>query len=509
MRNSLNAQEIFQYENGLIYSPQTIKRLNQIADSLNVQYRKCEIRKSWKAFDQTYGFHYYDKDSVRMPQLLKALKDGKSRSYLEELLKVNGSTAETDTLLLIQYDAYEEDSNCYQTYIAQMGYDYIIAEELSFPLGKIKSSKASDGGIWYWEVVKSRYEKKISLSFYYCIKPFKQSFIPQTYNEWINYSQCMVDTTTDVYIKGAKGIGGFYSDEDDCSQDKKTYQKNFELKIEAISGKYFEKEPEEPVMYEGKNKDSLMLYKTDYDKYELQYNEWERKKQIYIKTILDKDTAFFKLASKALKEAKESNCFSFTFVNYIALYYNKSYALDLKRSRYRIGICSMDSSPRSYLSEIASLSADAGRWDVFLRAHLNLINDRVYRNSDNSSAVKYRGLYVRELEALPMDLPKLFPGMMFRINNAPKYHYYNTLVRSAKAMSMTSDSLLFTNQLLTIAKDTSLDVFNRVIFAHVYENLLYYRKLDKINFNTAYDKLIIGIQDLPFFIRQRFIKEEE
>jgi hypothetical protein len=58
-----------------------------------------------------------------------------------------------------------------------------------------------------------------------------------------------------------------------------------------------------------------------------------------------------------------------TFEEYVARYVSAAEALELKRNRRVIGGCSMDNSPRIHAQNIAILSAETTKWEIFLRSH--------------------------------------------------------------------------------------------------------------------------------------------
>src|SRR5215211_5537198 len=60
----------------------------------------------------------------------------------------------------------------------------------------------------------------------------------------------------------------------------------------------------------------------------------------------------------------------------------KAKLLDQMRSTRVVGNCSQDSRPRKHAVNIALLSAETYNWQVFLKAHLDIMNDRFERMSD-------------------------------------------------------------------------------------------------------------------------------
>ena len=87
--------------------------------------------------------------------------------------------------------------------------------------------------------------------------------------------------------------------------------------------------------------------------------------------------------------------------NWTALSKRKQQNLLEKMRKTRVvGTCSMDSRPREHAINIAMLSAETTHWEVFLRAHLDIMNDRFERVSDGSYAWAGRKTYIKELEEL-------------------------------------------------------------------------------------------------------------
>jgi hypothetical protein len=240
------------------------------------------------------------------------------------------------------------------------------------------------------------------------------------------------------------------------------------------------------------------------DDYEIAYSSWEERKVAFYKMKLIKDPEYHLIAKDAWEEATKTNCYSTNFAHNIGIYYDKEKGLDLLRSRKVRGSCSHDNSPRYHLKNIAVLSADAGRWDVFLRAHLDLMNDKISRNSDNSSVQYRRETFIRELEQLPIDLRSIFVGTLLRINNAPKNQYYGSIPRISKAMAVSKDSLFYQNQLMEYISNKKLDPLNRYILARTLENQLRIMNYQEFEEEILFIQIHENLLDLPEFLRSRF-----
>jgi hypothetical protein len=95
----------------------------------------------------------------------------------------------------------------------------------------------------------------------------------------------------------------------------------------------------------------------------------------------------------------------------------KEKLLDEMRSTRVIGRCSQDDSPREHAVNIALLSAETNNWEVFIKAHLDILNDSFDRMSDGSYAWNRRKTYIREIEDLNIDVEDLILGISLRIEN--------------------------------------------------------------------------------------------
>jgi hypothetical protein len=116
------------------------------------------------------------------------------------------------------------------------------------------------------------------------------------------------------------------------------------------------------------------------------------------------------------------------------------------------GLCSEDETPVLNALRAAREAADAGNWSVFIRAHLDLLNDRFLRMSDNSEVAGKRKTYINELEAIGLDVPDLVIGLSLRGGN---------VWRLGRAMTESKDRVLFEQKIQAMIGDRRLDEFNR------------------------------------------------
>ncbi len=186
----------------------------------------------------------------------------------------------------------------------------------------------------------------------------------------------------------------------------------------------------------------------------------------------------------------------------------KQNLLDEMRGTRVIGFCSMDSRPRTHAMNIAVLSAETTNWEVFLRAHLDIMNDRFERMSDGSYAWGRRNTYIRELEELNINVSDLVFGISLRTENPAANHYYGSINRIGRALSETKNAAQIETAILDMIKDPALDDYNRALAYFLFDNYNYYIKDEKEKKeNTA--QLKAAVEALPVYIKSQIKFEEK
>jgi hypothetical protein len=178
------------------------------------------------------------------------------------------------------------------------------------------------------------------------------------------------------------------------------------------------------------------------------------------------------------------------------------------RSTRVTGFCSMDTRPRTHAVNIALVSAEVARWEVFLKAHLDIMNDRFDRVSDGSYAWAERKTYIKELEALDIDVYKLIFGIVLRADNLADNHYYGSIARVGRALSEASDLDKVEEQILGAVKDQQLDVYNRMLFYYLFLNYNHHLE-DTARQEINNKKIKKAIYTLPETIYQELEAKEK
>ncbi len=226
-------------------------------------------------------------------------------------------------------------------------------------------------------------------------------------------------------------------------------------------------------------------------------------KKARLRDSLAHNRKFKKLLAEALAEVKQKNIITDDeFEDYVATYISKAEALELKRNRKVIGGCSMDQSPRYHALNIAKLSAEAVNWQVFLRAHLNIMNDRFERMTDGSYAWGQRKTYIKELEELNIDVLDLLLGISLSIENPVEKHYHGSINRLGRALAETKNRVQFEEKVLSMIKDNELDAYNRMLMHYLFLNYVYYLPERNVRMEDL-AKLEEADKTLPFFISSR------
>lgn len=184
----------------------------------------------------------------------------------------------------------------------------------------------------------------------------------------------------------------------------------------------------------------------------------------------------------------------------------KKKLLDEMRSTQVTGFCSMDSRPREHAVNIALLAAETSSWEVFLKAHLDVMNDRFDRMSDGSYAQEERQTYIKELEELDINVSDLVLGISFRIHNPAKNHYYGSISRVGRALSETKNNKEIESNMLAIICDPKLDDYNRALFYFLFLNYNHHIKDETIKKANA-EKLAIAESSLPSYMKDKLKKE--
>lgn len=306
----------------------------------------------------------------------------------------------------------------------------------------------------YWEGSGNR---KASLTAYYFDTALAAPSIPEKYTRLIQYVDCMVDTSTSIIFPGAKDDRYAYSDFPDCASILNEYVSSL---VDGCPEAY----------------DMSTYDKKSFDEHCEKFDKWRERKAAFIRDSLSGRPEFHKLLREIYLDAKQCGQSTDELEDFVERFISKEASLELKRNRLVVGACSQDRRPRYHAFEIARLSAETMNWEIFLRAHLDILNDNFARNIDASYGQTKRETYIKELEVLNFNVPDLMLGQGLQAQNTAKGHYNGSVARLGRALAESKDSITIESRLLNIIRDRELDLYNRIRAYLIFLNYAYYKK---------------------------------
>ena len=484
--SSAQNEEFTKQSNGLIYNDTTIAQLRRIVDSLSLKFRQCNFTNSFYSVKQATG-NYFSFSSKRK----SIINDIKKGLTYDEIMKKYSPERDT-TGLLITVSQYKDFKGNYVTSISSVnlsrGYGY------SLELGDTSEIKhLLSSGNWLYKTDED------DIYGFYLTSDLISYQLPEKYVALINYSDCLVDTTTDILFENA-GYGYSFVDENPINKRLEAQLKTIDDFIGYLNS--YPGKPEEPVYKRNFSDKERKEYEKAGEKYWAELAKWEELRDKSIRENLSRDEKFTRLLNAAVDTSIKYCIRGAELEQYARDYLPSNKILDLKRTYRVVGSCSMDSRPRQQAQEIALLAAENTRWDIFLRSHLNIMNDRFERVSDGSYAWAGRSTYIKELEVLDINVLDLILGISLRVNNATKFHYYGSISRLGRALAETNYPEVTESRILEIIKDTTLDSYNRVLMYFLFSNYNYYVKdFERRVSNT--EKLRQAIVTLPSYISEK------
>lgn len=422
------------HANGLIYDEQTMDRLGSIVDSLNVRFKTCEPRE-YRSLEQGFATIVLVEKDVREAE--KAMNENMP---LKTFLK-SFPHAKTRQEWIVKF-RYTDYDNRNVTEYATL--PLRTDNRLAIQVGDANTDSKNTG--WIFE------ESGATLASMY-VQDLKSQAIPGQYAELIQYVDCMIDTTAAIYLTKAK--------------DQETRELPADSKIRQYLrfASDFREEPQMPDI----DWDSPFA-EAQYEKYSREYQQWNNARLASIDDKMKGGSFYKKLLVDAMNEALESGTGDEMLEFYVGRYLTPAEELKLKRIRRPVGFCSQDQRPRIHAQQICKLAAETTQWDIFLRAHLDIMNDNFERRSDGTYAWARRGTYLKELEDLDLNTLDLLIGTCLRSTNVSDNHYRGDIGRIGRALSETKKKDELEERLLSMVKDEQLDLYNRLLIAYLFEN---------------------------------------
>ena len=446
--------------NGLMYSDGDIKVLRHLVDSLNLRFKTCDLNQVYYSAPQTrlYSVTFSSK-SDDLLDIKKAIDANTSFNEVTRKFASYVTSLDTTELFICYTDTSERGPVCLEGSPGN-GYSRVY----SFKLDPAKILHQWD----YTYNKKGEYSKEYSISCRYFPSTLHQQAIPEPYARLIQYVDCMIDTNSQVMLA-------------------KEWPDRFDSKISeqmtSINNYVSKKMGKKPL----KNPEYSWQLPT------------EEQVDFAIKN-LKQDLTFIALLNKVADDCIEKNYGNVLWEYLVENCISKEKSLLMKRSRLVVGQCSQDMSPRMHAREIALLAAETHHWDIFLRAHMDIMNDRFERMTDGSYAWDSRKTYLKELEELNLNVVDLMLGMTFRADNVSSNHYYSTVWRTGWALTESREKDRFEEIAFRAMKDQQLDEFNRGLIFLLYKSYLMRLPNDK-EIAEKIGQLKRSANEFPDFIR--------
>jgi hypothetical protein len=458
------------YSNGFIYSDSALGKLRHVVDSLNNGFRQCEGSRTYYSIEQSLGNYVYVKGEA-YADALEDLRRG--ITYKRFKTKYTGKATFDEDLLFIRYPITTYRSRHF-TYLGAV-HSYSETKTYLYE-DSLWIDDHDNMGKWVGKADNNE------LILFYMQQDFASTAISTPYGRLIQYSDCMIDTNSSVYAKGAYRSGGLEDwDSPEVSQAGTalcTYMNQTVKKLRAKP-----------------DSDSLISANAEF---------WENEKSGQLSLVdWNADSTFRKLLINAIDDVSTGKTVGYELENYAEKYIGKAALLKLKRVWIKVGTCSEDQAPRVHAMTIATLAAETYNWEVFLRAHLDILNDRFERVIDGSYAQPGRQTYMGELEALNLNVPEMLLGTCFNMTNPSEGHYFGDLGRIARALSKAKNKQNFETIIMSAIRDTRLDLYNRYGMVSLFKTYVAYTKDKKRKAELKAD-LQRCIETLPHCLSSRF-----
>ncbi|PQJ10912.1 hypothetical protein CJD36_013150 [Flavipsychrobacter stenotrophus] len=447
------AQEFKEYSNGLIYSDTTMKELRFIVDSMNLKYKKCDPWKDYYSVSQAIC----NVVTLDTGDIKGAKRDIENNISFDAFCKKYPKAAVHRQLLVLRAIETDGDNDrIVQFSTIEPGNDY--GPSLSFTDTTLFNKDLKGKWLYKYNTKQKYYREQVEAFFFE--SEFKRTKLADRYARMIQYADCMIDTNSRIFTESARENyrRGWLPAEESKKKKASVLSAGDTLRSYVAA---------HTAMPEKKQ------YKAD-SLYYKAYYRWLYDKDSIVDATLGKNPDFISLLKNAIADAIKIGNSDADLERWAELYDTKSNALQLKRNRIVVGGCSQDSRPRSHALAIARLSAETVNWDIFLRAHLDIMNDRFARVSDGSYAYGRRKTYIRELEQLEFDVNSLMMGISLRIENPSGNHYFGSIGRLGRALAESNKITEIETLMAEMISDRELDDYNRLLIFYLYRNCLYY-----------------------------------
>ena len=426
--------------NGLLYPDAALTMLKHIADSLQVQFQN-QPTATYNAVPQ--GYYVYIAANGRQSVSIKKDIDA-GLGYAE----IRAKYPDLDVL-----DSMYATRSTYTNYKKQKIFA-ISKEEQGSPVGtkihfqvekNINNNNVKSS--WLYTYYTNADSTNQNIEACYITNPVELMPLKSSYARLVHYSEYFIGSNN-VYYDDAKRYDVEFLDEPGAEMVAFLDYANSRLG-----------QPDQG-RYEGDQE------------YYNKWSTWQNDKWLQADKLYAVDNKFKKLLTQAYNNTPKGTTDS-DFEDYIWRYYSKQTALDYKRSRRIFGAPRVSLVPRLHIRDVAVLAAQVANWQVFMCAHLYIIDTDFGYPTTTNDLKTGRHTYVKELETLGINTGDLLIGMCLKINEATESHYYGNINDIGKILYEVKDRQNIAARLLFMIQDPELDIHNRIRMCYVFANYNY------------------------------------
>lgn len=443
-------------ENGLIYSDTAIEKLGLIVDSLDLEFSASESE-VYVSGMQGIGSYFF----IRKENAKEALKNIESGMSFRQLA-AKYPQAEMEPKILVARERQENGGVLQASFMA-------ITLGMLRPSVILKGEEAERALSVTKGWVYSYSEEDDALSAFYFEKEMTCPAIPERYARLAQYTDKLMDPSAAIYFSYAWECTAPYIYIPGPKMEKFRDYLNDKLKRPVY------REPEEKQFVPAVDTLAALTLEADYiDGFYDTYNKWESTRIARVDSLMQQDGRFRMLFEDALDEA--SNHLSVTdeeFEEYTEKYDSKEQALYFKRCRKVISSY-QDHTGRRHMFNIARLAGETTEWEIFLRAHMSIMNERIFHelpefSPDTGKPFYINETYIKELEAINVNVVDFLLGLGLRLEILSD-GYDRSPFRLSKPLAEALDREVALNALLVMIADRDLDDYNRATMYHIYRN---------------------------------------
>jgi hypothetical protein len=466
------------YENGLIYDATTLRTLRHICDSMQERFRAEPPSGPYRSLEQTIG------SFIRLRGTDEALATIERK--MDSGASFDGITGRFQEMMI---DSMREIALAKREWRDRRFRGITYAARLTIdPYDEIDAGRyvSIDDSLtvlpsigWFHTMRYKEPDDSIGeMIALYVATPPRCRQLPERYARLVQFVDFMVDTNTDLKL---------------VNDNDEQMAGSFDDVMDAIHGVIDPPEEHVPAP-------------ASFTEYLKGYEAWIEDRGERMEKAM-RQPAFADKVRSAAKTGISENRSDPDLEFLVEHYVSKELALELVRRRRLVRMCLSDGADIAQYHSIARLAAETGRWDIFPRAHLRIIWPPPYNRLNDITEPGARRTYVRELDAIGLDLPALVIGQALKIDNPAGNHFALWSAAAAVMMAESEAGKSYEEHLLGMIDDPELDDFNRSVMYTLYVD--YLAELGSQAYATArLAALKARVDELPAYIGHDLLKRQ-